>query len=475
MVFSLFGWKGKPAPPKAGTGSPARAPNRPPDARMALEAQREAARVTSRKIDEIESEMMSLGGATDRVAPGTTQSAAVSPTTMAPALSAAAVAPAPGFIADAPPENNKVVRLPPRNRGGGHGTTALIGHTVDANAIDIFGSTLPPLLEEAAILYANGQSQQAEAVLRQSLEDPSTESARPLVWMMLLDLYQTTGDKLSFEEAALAYASKFEASAPGWEEEQASAPAGPSAPGSSPSAALPAHLNERVAGLCDRVARSTNRKGDAVIDCAAVRTVEASGAAPLVALVESFAAAGRGLVVVQPAVLFKAARDAVETGRRDASPACWMLALLALRLLGERQQFEDLAIEYCVTYEVSPPSWEPLPNWIRIDARTRGGAPAPLAHDPRSAAFSFTGDVLGRMEAELSALRAYANARGDVVIDCRRLRRIDFVAAGELLNVIVALGGAGKQVLFVEPNHLVLALLMLMGIVDLVEVRSRRV
>jgi len=260
-----------------------------------------------------------------------------------------------------------------------------------------------------------------------------------------------------------------------WDDAQALASETPSVRGSAAAYALPAHLDETVVGLCARVARGTDRPGGVVIDCAKVRSVEVSGAAPLVALIEEFIASGHKLVVTQPAVLSTAAQMAIEGGRRDPSPACWMLALLALRLLGERQRFEDVAIEYCVTYELSPPSWETLPEWIGVDVRAGAGTAEPSSLESRSAAFAFEGEVLGRMQSELAKLRAYASERGDVVIDCRRLRRLDFVASGELLNAVVALRGAGKQILFVEPNHLVLALMMLMGIVDLADVRRRRV
>ena len=44
-------------------------------------------------------------------------------------------------------------------------------------------------------------------------------------------------------------------------------------------------------------------------------------------------------------------------------------------------------------------------------------------------------------------------------IDCRALRRLDFTAAGQLLNVVAGLRAAGRTVEFDGPNHLVAALL----------------
>jgi ABC-type transporter Mla MlaB component len=217
-----------------------------------------------------------------------------------------------------------------------------------------------------------------------------------------------------------------------------------------------------------------SRPGEVVIDCGPVRSVEIAGAKHVLAVIERCIVSRQPAVIVQPEVLGEAALAAIEAGRRDDSPACWMLAMLATRLRSERQQFEDLAIDYCVTYEVSPPSWEPPPESIRTERRARPRSASEPAYDPRSSAFVLSGEVAGTMESELQALRNYASARGDVVIDCRNLRRIDFAASGAMLNAVVGLTGAGKKVLFVEPNHLVLALMMLMGIVDLVDIRRRR-
>ena len=68
-----------------------------------------------------------------------------------------------------------------------------------------------------------------------------------------------------------------------------------------------------------------------------------------------------------PASDFLAAlQDAAPTGVRDADPAYWVLRLDALRLANRPDQFDEAAIDYCVTYEVSPPSWERAKCHVRI-------------------------------------------------------------------------------------------------------------
>ena len=79
------------------------------------------------------------------------------------------------------------------------------------------------------------------------------------------------------------------------------------------------------------------------------------------------------------------------------------------------------------------------------------------------------------MVTELGLLRAHAADRSEVVIDARGLKRLDFVAAGELLNEVVVLRSAGKPVLIIEPSFIVEALLVVMGIDELAEIRRRKV
>jgi anti-anti-sigma regulatory factor len=147
-------------------------------------------------------------------------------------------------------------------------------------------------------------------------------------------------------------------------------------------------------------------------------------------------------------------------------------------MLGRQQEFEDLSIDYCVTYEVSPPPWEPAPSSVqagRAGARPASIAPPDAAFAAGADAFMLRGDLEGRAQEALAALRAYAADRAETVIDCRQLRRIDFVAAGELLNEIVALRTGGKYLVFRDLNHLVAALFTVMGIPDLAEIRVRPV
>lgn len=455
MVFSLFNRKERHDPRRAREALLARtADSRPGPGPETLAAQREAARRTEEKINQIESEM---------IAAAVVARASAERPPMGPATAARAEAP--------------TVAKPAQQAAGSDPVTAMLGDQADAMAIDVNRSALPSVLEEAAILFSNGQPQPAALALRQALADPGLGTWQSLAWLMLLDLHQALGDRASFEALALEYAARFESSPPGWSE-RLEAPASAARRGAANGSAgveFAAGLDGSVGAQVDSIIAASARRRETVVDFGKVEALDIAAAEALLRLLAQFGKAPGALVVRGAEALFAAARNVIEPGRRDPSEAGWMLALQALRVLGRQQAFEDLSIEYCVTYEVSPPSWEPIGGAIRTGEST----PQAVETSPQSPCeadvFLLHGDVLGRMQEELPALRAYAARHGTVTVDCRGLRRMEFVAAGDLLNELVALRAAGKQVQFVEPNYLVYALMLVMGIQELAEIRRRKI
>lgn len=455
MVFSLFSRKDRNDPRRARDAIVARtADSRPGPDTDTLAAQREAARRTEEKINQIESEMIA--------------GAAVARARSDPAGDSAMPR---GDVATVP----QAARL----ASSDDDANAMLGDQAGAMAIDVNGSSLPSVLEEAAILYSNGQPQPAALALQHALDDPALGAYQSLAWLMLLDLHQALGDRAAFEALALRYAARFESSPPGWSEQLGGAqPATASAarPNGTAAVDFPARLDASVVARIDAIVAASARRRETVVDFGRVEAVDSGAADALLRMLKHFEKSANPLVVRGAEPLFAAARSAVEPGRRDPSEAGWMLALQALRVLGRQQAFEDLSIDYCVTYEVSPPSWEPIGPGIRTAGAAAPGEGAP-AQPPQDDAnvFRLRGDVLGRMQAELQALRAHATSRSEAVVDCRGLRRMEFVAAGDLLNEVVALSSAGKRVVFVEPNYLVYALMLVMGIQELAEIRRRKI
>lgn len=448
MVFSLFGRREKSEAKRFANAMPARAPDttvRGPATAPSIEAQRELARLTAEKIDRIESEMIPGAAASTLPMPASRRSAALPPLE----VETAAV-----FDRHAPAEP----------------------------AIEVNAPTLPPELEEAAILFANAQPEAAVATLREAIARGGSGALALQAFRMLFDVLVVLGAREEYEARAIDFAACFERSPPPW---PAGSAAGDAA--ASPRAGSTIRFAAALEGGGQRLLEQGRRAcaaGKAItLDFSQVGSIGAGGAdelCNLVALLER----GAGHVTVSGVdALHRAARAAIEVGRRDESDAIWRAALLALRLRGDQQGFDDLAIDYCVTFEISPPAWEPMPARFRNAAqggqrRDPGGARETGATDARQAraeadSFALRGELTGLIATELSALRAHAGSRSQVSICCRKLVRLDFVAAGELLNELVALAAQGKVALFDQPSAIVEALLSVMGIAELAEVRPR--
>ena len=48
----------------------------------------------------------------------------------------------------------------------------------------------------------------------------------------------------------------------------------------------------------------------------------------------------------------------IAVGTRE-NAGCWLLLLEFYQIMGKETEFEDMAINYAVTFEMSPPSWDP--------------------------------------------------------------------------------------------------------------------
>ncbi len=356
--------------------------------------------------------------------------------------------------------------------------------TIDDLAIDVTGGSLPGQLEEAAILYSNGQHEPTVDALKLAVEDGRLSAAhKTLAWQMLFDLYRVMGERDSFDSLAIRYASVTESSPPAWSDDlRYPERRDPNRRKASPSHVIAAgDLDASIRKYVEQLTRAATHKRDCSLDFTELNSLDADAAIEIIRLVDVFREQQHALTLLGLEKLYAVARSNIESGRRDDDERFWQLALLTLRLIGDQSRFEDLSIEYCVTYEVSPPPWQPMPSYFTqadagakphpVVAANTDEAPKPVLPDDRVV---FSGDLTGKILSDIKALRLVAQNHDLIMVDCRKLRRVDFVAAGELLNELMKLQGAGRTVQFVEPNFLVYALMLVMGIHDMAQIRRRK-
>ncbi len=358
------------------------------------------------------------------------------------------------------------------------------------SAVDVAELAHDPAIEEAAIRFANGDDAGAEAALLALLAPGAAREPHEDTWLVLFDLYRATGAQARFEEAALGFASRFGRSAPQWHSLQADPTQAVPPPAVAFHWASPATLGAaQMSALVALLARTPQPWR---LDWTRLEGIEPGAAVPLLQLFVQWSSQPVRLVFSGADVLARQLATHTPSGQRAQDPVWWKLRMEGLRVMGRADEFELAALDYCVTYEVSPPAWD----------RSRGhfealGSPAAAGGGPSGFASTLTdawgdsqpvpssgssfgapstrppggtpqGELAGTVQGDAAALLVALDdpraSSGSLVVGCSRLARIDFAAAGTLLNWAIARGAEGRPVHLTEVHRLVAALFNVIGI-----------
>jgi ABC-type transporter Mla MlaB component len=348
-----------------------------------------------------------------------------------------------------------------------------------------------PLLDEAVIAFANGEFVRCEQLLAELTGPDGVRAHHPDTWLVRLDLYRATGAQAAFELLAAEFAQRFHRSPPQWfslPQRLAQQPA----PSSSPAEpgqgwACPAVLD---APAVQRLREYTQQTPPPwTMDWSSLQHVHADAPASLAPLLQQWAAQPLDLHWLGSETLLQRLREATPAGSRDADPALWLLRLQALRLLHRAQAFDEAAIDYCITYEISPPSWEPPCCRVRL-SRECSPVALPSSLPPVTSLLSdisrfdtslheadavaeleLAGQLVGDISPLLRRLQQQLGNAARVELHCPRLVRVDFNAAGELLKWVQARRQEHRSLSFSDTHRLVALLLGAMGINEHARVR----
>jgi len=318
--------------------------------------------------------------------------------------------------------------------------------------------------EEAAVLYANGDLREAEALLDAALGEDGSVVGEGL-WMMLLDLYRLTGQRERFESRVLDYATRFERSPPPWDDlsRKQTRPRSEAVPLIN----IAGNLSRSAAEQFRQILVIGQKSGAIRIDLKRVRAFDNEGCGLLLEVVRKLERERAKVSLMNAAGLVEMLAGKVSPGVVDGRET-WLLLLELLQHTGEYERFEDLALDYAITFEESPPSWESV--------EPAGGAEAASEAEDAlrsEATFVLEGDVTHAGAEILRKLAAFASERSNVEVECGLLRRMDFVSAGTLFNILSTLRAQGKLVCLQNVNAMVAALLRVMGVDQVAQVMLR--
>ena len=325
-------------------------------------------------------------------------------------------------------------------------------------------SEISSVAEEAAIYFANDRADQAIIALCEHL-DESVELHDYQPWLMLFDLYHLQGMKQAFEDLALNFVVKFERSPPTWvgQEVEQSALVQPAA--SSNYIALTGVLSAESEPQFVQLQQIVKKAGNLRLELSKIKGIEPSGSQLLLETLQGLRKAGIKVQYIGASVVINLLQLATESsGVDEAAKPHWLLRMEFSQILGKQDEFEDQAVDYAVTFEVSPPSWEQLAEQAEVEeaAEPSSSEAASESHIPDS--FVITGVISGNSEQVLLNLNEYATNRQEIHIDMSQVTRVDFICVGNFLNTLIQFFTGGKQVYIHEPNELVAALVVVMGV-----------
>lgn len=275
---------------------------------------------------------------------------------------------------------------------------------------------------------------------------------------MLLDLLQVIGDRAAFEKLGMEFAQACEKSPPAWRVADAvrtEVRAGRTV------VALQGVLTGTDAPEFASMLTAVKAKRAVTLELGRLASCDDEAATVLYEVSRLARKQGVDLVLEGAEGLVSRLEVRLHVGHPD-SPGAWLLLLELYQRLGRQEQFEEKAVDYAVTFEVSPPSWEAVKTPV---ARTVPAAEAAAA--PIDDALYLYGDLKNYRFVELPE---YLDSHPQAVIDFSHVKRMDFFSAGLLCNTLEPVRRSGREVVIRHPNHLIAELLGIVGVSQLARV-----
>ncbi|MDI1245404.1 MAG: STAS domain-containing protein, partial [Rhodoferax sp.] len=143
----------------------------------------------------------------------------------------------------------------------------------------------------------------------------------------------------------------------------------------------------------------------------------------------------------------------------------------------QQDDFELAAFEFCVTYEAAPSPWTPAICRLRhpesAAASRASSAQAAVTRATGWQGVALSGELQGDAVPGLPALDDVGQQTKALFISCSELIRVDFSAAGSILNWVAQGQSLGCQIEFRDVPFLVAAFFNLIGINQHAQVLTR--
>lgn len=318
-------------------------------------------------------------------------------------------------------------------------------------------------VEEAAILYANERVTEAISTLMHFIKE-NTETRDLHPWLLLFDLYQLLGMKQQFDELSMDFIVKYERSAPVWEGARSAAMIEKPQPkrGMAAGVFLKGEIDSAQHADIDRLAGLAEAETGVKLDLVSVTAIDADTARRLASTLHAIRRGKKRINVVGAQEFAQIVKTQLDGAMRQEK-RYWALLFELYQILDMQNEFEDAAIDYAVTFELSPPSWEALPDSVQTTGASEAETREPVAEAEH---FVIEGELSSDCDYKLRDLERHAETRTEICIDMSNATRVDFVTVGAFIGSLIKINQAGKQIVISGANGMIHALFDVMGVTE---------
>lgn len=332
-------------------------------------------------------------------------------------------------------------------------------------------SSVPARVEEVARMYAEGHAAEACALLESVLHQEQFGDCTELAWCMLFDLYHVLGRRQAFEALAIGFAGKLEKSPPTWPEPAEDAPS--LGNDGLATVSLSGALGSNAVGPLSKLCEMAGKVEGVRLDLAKMHDADDIGCAALLETLRFFKKQKKACILVGGEKIVATLAPKTIMGERTHE-ATWLLLLELYQNLNRPEEFDEAAVGYAVTFEVSPPSFETSKATVATAAPKKAPPPAVAAAARAAEGCPLGGELLGAKREHFAPLLSYASSHDPVVIDCSDLKRMDPPCAEEFSKALGELKSFGRGLRIRGASCLLIGLWRALGVDRVAQIEPRK-
>ena len=326
--------------------------------------------------------------------------------------------------------------------------------------------------ETVATLFSEGDTDDALNRLRTYINENKGQVEKRY-WFMLLDIYQTLDDEKSFEKVALLFANSFGTSPPSWirnaETEKRTTVTG-----------------KNIIILEQKLVDGHNIKFKEFLKAAKDEKFCRINASQtkweqsdfvgifhfyklLVELrknrVKSVLMGDNNLIAFCSTYVKQDNPKMLKEDFLAKEQELWLLFLELLQWKGKQAEFEELSFEYAMKFELSPPDWDK--DGLMTNDKTQDEVVEVDNEFKLEKILTYN-----NIDSLFEHIKSKFETQKTVEVDMSQVSRIDFASAGSITHFIqeVISEDASKELVFINPNEMIIVLFEMLGINEFVTI-----